>query len=82
MIAEVHKIGVRYVRREPAEEERLRCTVAELQATSILRAAGLARRLPHAPEAHAEPASAAGEERTREKAPAETAGANCEKGVG
>ncbi len=39
MVSEVVQIAVRYVRPEPADEERLRAIVAELQALSILRGA-------------------------------------------
>ncbi len=44
MITSVRQLAVRYVRPEPEDEERLRVVVAELQAASILRAAGIGGR--------------------------------------
>ena len=41
MVSSVQKVVARYVRPEPEDEGRLRTIVAELQAASILRAAGI-----------------------------------------
>ena len=66
MASGVTQVAVRYVRPEPDDEGRLRTIVAELQATSILRAAGIGGL---APDTCAE-----------EKAPTGEAGASGEEG--
>ena len=66
MVSSVQKVVARYVRPDLEEELRLRAVVAELQATSILRAAGIGG---FAPGACAE-----------EKAPTGQAGASGEEG--
>ena len=75
MISSVRQIAVRYVQPEPEEEERLRRTVAELQAKSILRAAALVGN-PHLKSGtNGEDAHAVGAPAMREEAPAGKAGA-------
>ena len=64
MIATVRQIAVRYVRPEPAEEERLRSVVAELQARSILRAARVGDGLDRQEETPADGAGAHPKERS------------------
>jgi len=75
MVTSVRQIAVRYVRPGAAEEARLRSAVAELQARSILRAAGLAGRIAGTPGAEAEDDYEASAAPGREKAPTEGAGA-------
>lgn len=74
MASGVTQVAVRYVRPEPEGETRLRAVVAELQATSILRAAGIGGR----------PAGTCGEEKAptlaRRLYGGEEAGASGEEG--